>query len=181
MPEGSWNRRRVLVTVARLLPTRRGDLLVGQAEVLDQLLVGRRLVERVEVLPLQVLDQRLLGDAPIVGPADDGRDRARDRRGGPPASGARRRSAGTAVVRGLAHEDRLEDPELSDRRGQLAQRLLVELLRGWFGLGSIAVTGSSRSARRSPSVVAVGGDEGARPLPRPLRRAPPLTSLASSE
>ena len=41
----------------------RGHLLLGQAEVLDQLLVGRRLFEGVEVLAVEVLDQRLLDRA----------------------------------------------------------------------------------------------------------------------
>ena len=50
----------MLVTAERLLPTRVATLVVGEAEVLDQLLVGGRLLERVEVLAVEVLDQRLL-------------------------------------------------------------------------------------------------------------------------
>ena len=50
----------MLVIAERLLPDPLGDLLVGHAEVLDQLLVGGRLLERVEVLAVEVLDQRLL-------------------------------------------------------------------------------------------------------------------------
>ena len=38
----------------------RGDLLVGEPEVLDELLVGGRLLEGVEVLAVEVLDQGLL-------------------------------------------------------------------------------------------------------------------------
>ena len=57
---GSWNRRSVLVTAARLLPTRWRDLVVGEVELLDQLLVGRRLLEWVEVLAMEVLHQGLL-------------------------------------------------------------------------------------------------------------------------
>ena len=50
-----------------------GDLVVGQLEVLDQLLEGRRLLERGEIVPVQVLDQRLLDRADVVGVAHDRR------------------------------------------------------------------------------------------------------------
>ena len=53
-----------------------GDLVVGQPEVLDQLLEGGRLLERREVLAVEVLDQRLLDGADVVvGRAHDRRDR----------------------------------------------------------------------------------------------------------
>ena len=68
-----------------------GDVVVGELEVLDQLLVGRRLLQRGEVLAVEVLDQRLLDGAHVVGGADDGRHRRSARPDGPPASGARRR------------------------------------------------------------------------------------------
>ena len=55
-----------------------GDLLLGELEVLDQLLVGRGLLERVEVLAVEVLDQRLLE-----------RRRRRRRRARSPGSSAR--------------------------------------------------------------------------------------------
>ena len=57
----------MLVTADRLLPTRLATSLVGEVEVLDELLVGGRLLERVEVLAVEVLDQRLLERAAIVG------------------------------------------------------------------------------------------------------------------
>ena len=51
-----------------------GDLLVGQVEVLDQLLVRGGLLERRQILAVQVLDERPLDQAEIVGVADDRRD-----------------------------------------------------------------------------------------------------------
>ena len=60
MAGASWNRRKVLAIAERLRPTRCGHVLLGQPEVLDELLVGRRLLERVEILAVEVLDQRLL-------------------------------------------------------------------------------------------------------------------------
>ena len=50
----------MLVIAERLLPTRRRQVVVGEPEVLDELLVGGRLLERVEVLAVEVLDQGLL-------------------------------------------------------------------------------------------------------------------------
>ena len=43
-----------------------GHLVVGEAEVLDELLVGRRLLERVEVVAVEVLDQGLLERAVVA-------------------------------------------------------------------------------------------------------------------
>ena len=57
---GSWNSRSVLDTADAALADPTGQILVGEAEVLDELLVGRRLLERVQVLAVQVLDQGLL-------------------------------------------------------------------------------------------------------------------------
>ena len=51
------------------------ELVVGQAEVFDQLLVGARLLERAEVLAVEVLDEGLLDSRQLVGLADQRRDR----------------------------------------------------------------------------------------------------------
>ncbi len=66
-PQGVGDRRAALADPGR-------HLLLGQAEVLDQLLVGGRLLERVEVLPMQVLDQRLLQGVGVGRGAHEGRD-----------------------------------------------------------------------------------------------------------
>ena len=56
---GRRSRRRVLLTCGRLRPIRLGELLLGAAEVVEQLLVGGRLLERVELGAVQVLEQRV--------------------------------------------------------------------------------------------------------------------------
>ena len=65
----------MLEIVARLRPDARRHLVVGEPEVLDQLLVGGRLLERVEVVALEVLDERLLERGRVVGVADERGDR----------------------------------------------------------------------------------------------------------
>ena len=71
-----------------------GDLVVGQLEVLDQLLERGRLLERGQIVAVEVLDQRLLDRADVVGLV---RTIGRDASPVPPAarraSAARRRSA----------------------------------------------------------------------------------------
>src|SRR5206468_12610852 len=69
------------------LPHPSRNVVVGKREVLDQLLVRRRFFERVQLLALDVLYDRLLKHRRVVGGADDGRDRlqADAARGAPPA------------------------------------------------------------------------------------------------
>ncbi len=50
------------------------DGVVGEVEVLDELLIGGGLVERVEVLPVEVLDEGLLEARRVVGDLDERRD-----------------------------------------------------------------------------------------------------------
>ena len=90
---GSWNSRSVLVIATLLLPDPAGQLLVRQPEVLDELLVGAGLLEGVEVLAVEVLDQRLLDAVHIRRLADDRRDGGQARPAWLPATAARRRSA----------------------------------------------------------------------------------------
>ncbi len=102
------------------------DLFVGEAEVLDELLVGRRLLEHVEVRAVDVLDQRVLERRRVVGVADQRGDVLQpDPPRRPPAA-----LAGDQLVAvvGLAHEHRLEDPDLADRLRQRSELLLVEVL-----------------------------------------------------
>ena len=51
-----------------------GQLLVGRAELLQQLLVGRRLFQRVQVRPVDVLQQRVPQHRVVAGVPDDRRD-----------------------------------------------------------------------------------------------------------
>ena len=62
----SFNRRTVLATVDRSLPTRVGDLVVGEMELGGQPVIGRGFLDRIEILPLQVLHQRPLEQLNVV-------------------------------------------------------------------------------------------------------------------
>ena len=172
---GSWNRRSVFVTADRLLPTRVATSFVGEAEVLDQLLVGGRLLEGVEILAMEVLDQRLLERA-------DRRRTSRtmagiDRRARPawrPASAARRRSArsgrrpaGARAPAGARPSSRTD--AVSDGQG-----LLVEVPRvagaGWARWRRRGTRAGRRRRRRVGSALSAGISAPS-PLPSPLRRA----------
>ena len=111
------------------LPHTGRDVLVGHVEVLDQLLVRGRLVDRVEVLALQVLDQRLL-EHPGVGhrPHDGGNRLQTGPPSGPPAPFAGDQLE--AALPDRSDEDRLEDAQLTHRGGERGQRLLVERAPG---------------------------------------------------
>ena len=64
----------------------RGHLLVGETELVDELLIGRSLFERVEVDPVQVLHESLLEAGHVVGPLDEDGDGLEPRPAGrPPA------------------------------------------------------------------------------------------------
>ena len=56
------------------------ELLVGGAEVVEQLLVGGGLLERVELLAVQVLDQGIAQQLVVLGLLDDGADPVRPAR-----------------------------------------------------------------------------------------------------
>ena len=69
------------------LPDPGGHLVVGVAELLDELLIGGRLFEDVEILAVEVLDQRLLEAVGVVRCLDQDRDRLETGPpGGPPPS-----------------------------------------------------------------------------------------------
>ena len=55
---GSFRSRRTFATVARSFPTAAAMLFLRQLEVVGESTVGERLVDRVQVLALNVLDQR---------------------------------------------------------------------------------------------------------------------------
>ena len=156
-----------------------GDVVVGELEVLDQLLVGRRLLERGEIRAVEVLDERLLDGAHVVGDADDRRDGRRGRRGGRPASGARRRSAGSAPPPGA------RGPAAARRSGRStppARRASPRRSAPAAGAGWRRCRPTGISTSVGPSPVADGGaavdgrDQRAEPLTQPAapsHRAPP--------
>jgi hypothetical protein len=103
-----------------------GRLLVGHAEFVDEALDAHRLLERVEVLALDVLDERH-GERGLVGNlAHQHRHfvQAGELRSAP-APFAGDDLVAAAVDR--AHQDRLHDALRLDRGGQLVQRLLVHV------------------------------------------------------
>jgi hypothetical protein len=107
-----------------------GELVVGAAEVVQQLLVGRTLLERVELAAVQVLQQRVAQQVVVGGVPHDRRDRAEaGLLGGPPAPLAHDELvAGLAVAGQRPDHDRLQDADLADGVHQLGQRLLLEVL-----------------------------------------------------
>jgi hypothetical protein len=102
-------------------------LVVGKTEVLDELLIGAGLVQRVQILPLQVLDEGLLQTRDVVDDPEHGRDGGE---AGSPSSTIAAFSGDDLVLArsGLSHEDRLEDPDGLDRVDEGSERLFVELL-----------------------------------------------------
>ena len=116
--------RSVLATVERALPDARRDVLGPQAELVDEPAEPVRGLDRVEVLALQVLDERDLELVDGIELADDRRDalEAGHARGAPAAL------AGDELVAldGLRDEDRLQDAMLADARGQALELGLVE-------------------------------------------------------
>ena len=50
------------------------DRVVSEMEVLDELLVGGRLIESVQPFPVQVLDERLFETRFVIGDLDEGWD-----------------------------------------------------------------------------------------------------------
>ena len=174
--------RSVLATVDAGPADPRGDLLVGVAELVDELPVGERGLDRVEVLALEVLDEREL-ELLVVGElADDRRDplqAGRDRR---PAGGARRRRAGSrrgSRSRGSAGGRRARG--CSPRAWPAPPRRSA----GAAGAGS---SGSGRSGSRSAPAGRAWrcGMSDARPRPRlcgrsgrTVMRPPPARAVAA--
>ena len=124
----------VFATVDRARPTRVGDLLMGEPELVDQPPEAMRRLDRIEVLALQVLDERQLEPLLVVEVADDRRDAVqtgRRRRADAPLAGDE-----LVAVEGLRHEDRLEDAVLADAGDE----------RGHLGIAEIAARLLSGSA-----------------------------------
>jgi len=158
------------------------EVLVGQPRADQQRLVGGGLVERAQVLALDVLDQGQLEGRDVVGIQDHRRDRlALGQAGGPHAALAGdQREAGRAAL----DDDRLQDPVVADRRGQPEQRLVVEglarLVRVRADLGQRdlhhrrpvrRLTGATDQGVQPPSETAfLHGEPPNRPVPATLPR-----------
>jgi hypothetical protein len=101
------------------------QLVMRDAKVLKKLLVGGRLLQRVELDPVDVLEQCIPQQRVVRCVPHDGRD-------GGQAGGRGRAPTPFAhdqlvfVVRGRPHDNGLQNAELADRVGQLGQRVLIE-------------------------------------------------------
>ena len=100
-----------------------GDLVLGQAEFLAELAKGVRLLDRVEIFPLDVLDQGQLELFPIGQLPNDGRDP--HQAGHSCGLDAALTGHDPIAIERLGHEDRLEDAVVADAR---RQRLEVGVL-----------------------------------------------------
>jgi hypothetical protein len=115
-------------------PDTGGQLVVGDRELLKQLLVGRRLLEGVQLDAVDVLQQRVPQHRLVGGLPDDRRDLAQLRTlGGPQPALAHDQLV--AVPTQLPHHDGLHEPELADGVLQLGERVLVEDLTRLFRVG----------------------------------------------
>ena len=104
------------------------------AEFVNEPAVRLRLFDRVQILPLDVLDQRNLQRFAVGVIADDDRHfvKARALRGAPAA--LTRDDLIIMAVR--THHDRLDDAAFRDRAGKLVQRVVVEMAARLIGVGS---------------------------------------------
>ena len=114
----------MLAIVAARLADALRDALLGEPELVDQLAVGERLVDRVEVRALDVLDERDLELVAVRELADERGDALEAREAG----GAHAALAGDELVavEGLGDEDRLEHAVLADARRELLERRVVD-------------------------------------------------------
>ena len=115
-----------------------GQLLVGDPELVEQLLIGGRLLQGVQLCPMDVLEQSVAQQVVIGGLAHDGRDGRQPgllRR--PPAALPHDQLVAprTGGVGDLPDHHGLHQPELPDRVHQLRQGVLVEHLPGLAGIG----------------------------------------------
>src|SRR5947207_6707106 len=95
-------------------PNARGEILLREGELVDQLAIGARRLDRVEILALQVLDQRQLELLAIGKLANDRRDPLEA--GHPRGTDASLAGDELITVDRLGHEDRLDDAVLLDAR-----------------------------------------------------------------
>ena len=126
----------MLATVERARPTRVGDVVLAEAELVDQLAIGVGRLDRVEVLALEVLDERELELLAIGELADDRRDPLEAGRDARPGGGARRRRAGS---RRCVSVTRIgwRTPCSAMLAVSVASAASSMRWRGWYGFGRI--------------------------------------------
>jgi shikimate kinase len=102
-----------------------GQLFMRSAEIVEQLLVRRRLFEGIQLLAMQVLQQRVPQHVVVVRLPDDGRDvlQARPLRSAPAALTHDEFVASAAEA---THHDRLQQPHFGNGSGEFVQRVFVK-------------------------------------------------------
>jgi hypothetical protein len=116
-----------------------GEVLVGAAEVVEELLVGGGFFERVELGPVQVLQQRVAQQVVVGGFPDDCRDPVQTGRLGRPQPALPHDElvAGpVGVLPGPPDHDGLQDPDLPDRVDEFGEGFLIEHLPGLARVGA---------------------------------------------
>ncbi len=114
--------------VAAAFAERAAELFLRVTEFLDEPAIALAFFDRVEVLALDVLDQRDLGRAAIVHLADDHRNLVQLRRlRCTPAPLAGENLVASRIRRIAAHEDRLQNAFLAHRLGQGFEILGIEM------------------------------------------------------
>ena len=110
-----------------------GDLLLGQAELVDQLAVGEGLVDRIEVGPLDVLHERDLELVAVRQLADQRRDPVETGQAG--GADATLPGDQLVAVERLGDEHRLEHAVLADARREVGEfgvvPVVARLVRDW--------------------------------------------------
>ena len=87
--------------------------------------VGRRLLERIELGPVQILQQRVAEQVVVLGLPHDGRNAFQPGLlAGPPPAFTHHQLV--AVLAERSDDDRLEQPDLANRLDEFVQRVLVE-------------------------------------------------------
>lgn len=101
------------------------DLLLGQTEVVDQGLEGTRLIDRIELLALKVLDQRQL-EHPLVGHVPPHHGRYAEQTSELCRAPASLTGDQLEAVAGGTDDDRLKDAVLLQGGREFGQPLVVE-------------------------------------------------------
>jgi hypothetical protein len=107
---------------------------VGGTELLQQLLVGRGLFQRVEVGPVDVLEQGVAEHVVVAGVPDDRRDElVAEGLSGTPTAFSHDQFVGAGFE--FTNNNGLKEADLLNRGLQLLHRLVVEDLAGLPGVG----------------------------------------------
>jgi hypothetical protein len=108
------------------------DIVLGVPMALDELPISFRLLERVQILALDILDQRQLGRSRFIDFPDDRRD-------GMEASPLRRAPTpltgdNLEIISVWTKQNGLENATLADRFGELLKRIFIEVDSGLRGV-----------------------------------------------